>query len=494
MTVSIAAPAHAPMDSAAVALASERERGAARLQFLFEQQTRSFQDHPYPPLAERREWLTKLEQSIRSGIPEIQAALDSDFGHRCEEETLLAEVMGSLKAISYARRRLKSWMKSRHRGVDATFQPATARVMPQPLGVVGIMAPWNYPFGLVIKPLIAALAAGNRVMIKPSELTPCVSRLLYDMLGGIFPESQVCVVEGDEHVARAFTALPFDHLLFTGSTSTGKQVMAAAALNLTPLTLELGGKSPAIIGEDYDMDLAAKSIVTGKALNCGQTCTAPDYVLVPAARLESFIDSFSTTMRRMYPDPVGNPDYTCVINERHYDRLHGYVSEAAELGARVVEVFPEKQSDRAARKLLPALVVDPPEASRVMHDEIFGPLLIVIPYLQLKDAMDFINRRPRPLALYVFTNDRAAEENIIRGTVSGGVTVNDTLLHYTQESLPFGGVGSSGFGAYHGERGFKTFSHVKPIFRQSRINFVDAVRAPYGTVSRWLLRKMIRMA
>lgn len=481
-------------DHAAVALAAGRERTVSRLRYLFDQQAAGFLEQPFPTLDQRRRWLCDLDASIRRHVPQIQQALERDFGHRCQEETLLAEIMGSLKAITYARKRLKSWMKPRSRPVDMTFQPATARIIPQPLGVVGIMAPWNYPFGLVMKPLISALAAGNRVMIKPSELTPAVATLMRTMLGEIFPEAQVCVIEGDDQVARTFTELPFNHLLFTGSSSTGKLVMAAAAKNLTPLTLELGGKSPTIICDDYDMALASRSIATGKAFNCGQTCTAPDYVMVPKARTQEFIDAYSATIRKMYPDPVQNADYTSVINTRHYDRLQGYLSDAMTRGARIIDIYPASGSDAVARKLLPTLVIDPPDDSRIMHDEIFGPLLIVIPYAQLMDAMAFINGRPRPLALYVFTNDRAVEGAVLQGTVSGGVTVNDTLLHYTQESLPFGGVGNSGFGAYHGEKGFETFSHAKPVFRQSRINFVDAVRAPYGKMSRWLLGKMIGMA
>lgn len=494
MSDSMVVPMGTSSDQSAVAVAAGRERTVSRLRFLFDQQAAGFLEQPFPTLDQRRKWLCDLDASIRRNVPQIQQALDRDFGHRCQEETLLAEIMGSLKAITYARKHLKSWMKPRSRRVDMTFQPATARIVPQPLGVVGIMAPWNYPFGLVIKPLISALAAGNRVMIKPSESTPAVASLLQTMLGEIFPESQVCVIDGDDQIAQAFTELPFNHLLFTGSSSTGKLVMAAAAKNLTPLTLELGGKSPTIICDDYDMALATRSIATGKAFNCGQTCTAPDYVMVPRAGIQEFIDAFSATVRQMYPDPVQNPDYTSVINTRHYDRLQGYLSDAVTRGARIVDIYPASGSDAVTRKLLPTLVIDPPDDSRIMRDEIFGPLLIVIPYVQLTDAMDFINRRPRPLALYVFTNDRAVEDAVLKGTISGGVTVNDTLLHYTQESLPFGGVGNSGFGAYHGEKGFQTFSHAKPVFRQSRINFVDAVRAPYGKMSRWLLGKMIGMA
>jgi acyl-CoA reductase-like NAD-dependent aldehyde dehydrogenase len=354
------------------------------------------------------------------------------------------------------------------------------------------MAPWNYPFGLVLKPLIAAIAAGNRVMIKPSEVTPSVAALLRELLAGVFPEDEVAVIEGDARVAEAFIDLPFDHLLFTGSTQVGKLVMAAAAKNLTPLTLELGGKSPVIIDERIDMRRAAKSIATGKLLNCGQTCTAPDYVMVPEARLEEFIRTFTETVRGMYPKVSGNEDYTSVINERHHQRLRGYLQDAAASGARIVPVYPDEAVD--GRRMAPTLVIEPPEDSAIMREEIFGPILIVRGYRRLREAIDFINRRPRPLALYVFSDERAVEDEVMANTVSGGVTVNDTLLHYTQESLPFGGVGQSGFGTHHGDSGFETFSHMKPIFRQSRLNALDMLRPPYGKRSRWLLARIIGMS
>jgi coniferyl-aldehyde dehydrogenase len=481
-------------DAAFISLPPEASAQVSYLKSIFDEQMSAFHEQPYPPLAERLKSLADLEGVVRNHIPQILAALDKDFGHRCEEETLMAEIVGSLKAITYAKRHLKRWMKRRACPVDINFKPATAWVMPQPLGVVGIMSPWNFPFGLVIKPLIAALAAGDRVMIKPSELAPATGRLLQLMLGKIFKKSHVCVVDGDEQVAKRFTELPFNHLLFTGSTSVGKQVMAAAAVNLTPLTLELGGKSPVIIDDKYDMKRAVKSIVTGKLLNGGQTCTAPDYVMVPKARKQEFIDIFCATVRAMYPSPVSNPDYTSIINGRHYDRLQGYLSDAISRGAQHTEIYPGSESSQLARKFLPMLLIDPPEDSRIMQDEIFGPLLIVLPYEHLSSAVGYINKRPRPLALYVFTHDRSVEDYVLRSTVAGGVTINDTLLHYTQESLPFGGVGNSGFGGYHGVKGFETFSHFKPVFRQSRINFLDAVRAPYTNTSRWFLKKMIGMA
>ena len=477
---------------ASVPSAQRADDVAGRVRAVYDRQRAAYLAAPYPSLEQRRRKLEALHALIRERIPQIHAAISADFGHRSRDETLLTEIMGTLKAITYAKRKLRGWMKARRRPVDITFKPATARLLPQPLGVVGVMAPWNYPFGLVLKPLISAIAAGNRVMIKPSEVTPSVAALLRALLAEVFAEDEVAVIEGDARVAEVFIDLPFDHLLFTGSTQVGKLVMAAAAKHLTPLTLELGGKSPAIIDDRIDMQRAVKSIATGKLLNCGQTCTAPDYVMVPVDRLEAFVETFTATTRAMYPGIAGNDDYTSVVNERHRQRLQGYLQDAEARGARIVRI--DADEGGAGRKLAPTLVIAPPEDSAIMHEEIFGPILIVIGYARLRDAIDYINRRPRPLALYVFSDDRAVEDEVMANTVSGGVTVNDTLLHYTQESLPFGGVGHSGFGAYHGDRGFETFSHMKPIFRQSRLNGLDILRPPYGKRSRWLLERIIRMA
>lgn len=465
-----------------------------RLQTLFERQREAWLAAPMPDRHSRMARLAALADAIRANLSEIQEAARLDFGNRSADETLLTEVMGSLKSITYARKRLRRWMRPRSRSVDATFKPARAKVMPQPRGVVGIMAPWNFPFGLVIKPLISALAAGNRVLIKPSELAPHIAALLERMLGEIYPDNEVAVVQGGDAVARAFAALPFDHLLFTGSTSLGRQIMAAAAPNLTPLTLELGGKSPVIIDDRIDMTRAVKSIATGKLLNAGQVCTAPDYVLVPARRVDEFVQAFGQVARAMYPEPLSNPDYTSIINERHYGRLAGYLGELRELGANTINLFAPAESRSDTRKLLPTLAIDPPAHARILHDEIFGPLLVVVPYQQLADALAYVNARPRPLALYVFSDDRQFQQTVLHNTVSGGVTINDTLLHYTQESLPFGGVGASGFGSYHGDAGFETFSHFKPIFVQSRLNSVALLRAPYTAFSRRLLNLILRIS
>jgi coniferyl-aldehyde dehydrogenase len=484
-----------PIPASAEAQASDPV--VARVHAIFERQRAAYLAAPYPTLDARKRKLDALHALVRGNIAEIHAAINADFGHRSRDETLLTEIMGTLKSITYAKRKLRGWMKPRSRPVDINFKPATARLMPQPLGVVGVMAPWNYPFGLVLKPLISAIAAGNRVMIKPSEVTPSVAALLRTLLAKVFDEDEVAVIEGDARVAEVFIDLPFDHLLFTGSTQVGKLVMAAAAKHLTPLTLELGGKSPAIIDARIDMRRAVKSIATGKLLNCGQTCTAPDYVMVPKARLEEFVSTFSALAREMYPKIGANDDYTSVVNARHHQRLQHYLDDAAAKGARIVAVADGHSADAdlsGGHKLMPTLVVEPSEDTAIMREEIFGPLLIVIGYDSIGEAIAYINRRPRPLALYVFTDDREIEAEVMANTVSGGVTVNDTLLHYTQESLPFGGVGHSGFGAYHGEKGFETFSHLKPIFRQSKLNALDMLRPPYNKTSRWLLERIIRMA
>jgi acyl-CoA reductase-like NAD-dependent aldehyde dehydrogenase len=461
---------------------------------LFDNQKQAFAKQSNPTLEQRKQSLKSLDRVIRDNISNIQAAISQDFGHRSGDETLISEVMGSLKAITYARKNLKSWIKPRKKAVDITFKPATAKIVPQPLGVVGIMSPWNFPFGLVIKPLVAAIAAGNRVMIKPSELTPAVAQLLSDLLGQVFEDTEVCVVQGGVDVATAFTELPFDHLLFTGSTANGRRVMSAAAKNLTPVTLELGGKSPVFIDNSTNLKTASKAIVTGKLLNSGQTCTAPDYILVPSSRQAEFVEVFTETARSMYSDPINNPDFTSIVNDSHYARLQSYLDNASESGAEIVSLYPEANSDSSARKLLPTLVLNPTPESTIMNEEIFGPLLIVVAYDQLEDAVEFVKSKPHPLALYIFTEDKKVEDYVLENTIAGGVTINDTLLHYTQESLPVGGVGASGFGAYHGVAGFETFSHMKPVFRQSRINSVDLLRAPYTGKSKWLLKNIIRIS
>jgi coniferyl-aldehyde dehydrogenase len=351
-------------------------------------------------------------------------------------------------------------------------------VVYQPLGVVGVIVPWNYPLYLAFGPLIGALAAGNRVMIKMSESTPATSQLVKDLLAKVFPEDLVAVVLGEAEVGQAFSRQPFDHLLFTGATSIGKHVMRAAAENLVPVTLELGGKSPAIVSAEVPLDDAAERIAFGKTMNAGQTCVAPDYVLVPQDRVEGFVAAYRAAVQRFYPKLENNADYTAIINERQLGRLKGYISDAEAKGAQLVPLFPGDQG----RRLAHSLVLNVSDEMKLMQEEIFGPLLPVVPYDTLQQAIAFINQRERPLALYWFGRERRNCTKVLHSTISGGVTINDALWHAAQENLPFGGVGASGTGANHGEHGFLAFSKQKPIYRQARLNGFGLFRPPYGRV------------
>jgi len=356
----------------------------------------------------------------------------------------------------------------------------------QPLGVIGIIVPWNYPLYLAIGPLIGALAAGNRVMLKMSESTPATGQLLKALLAQIFSEDQVAVVLGEADVGIAFSRLPFDHLLFTGSTSIGRQVMRAAAENLTPVTLELGGKSPAIVSANVPLADAAERIAFGKTLNAGQTCVAPDYVLVPRARIEGFIEAYRQVIRRFYPQLSDNPDYTSIINPRQQARLQDYLDDAQARGARLLPLFEQSQDRRMPHHLL----LDVTDEMRVMQDEIFGPLLPIVPYDDLEQALAYVNARPRPLALYYFGYDKAEQQTVLERTHSGGVCLNDTLLHVAQDDLPFGGVGPSGMGHYHGHEGFLTFSKAKGVFIKQRFNASRLIYPPYGKALQKLVYRL----
>jgi len=381
-------------------------------------------------------------------------------------------------------------MKPRRAGVGKWFLPARAEVLPQPLGVVGIIVPWNYPLYLAVGPLVAALAAGNRVMMKMSELTPTFSALLQRLCREAFTPEELCVVTGGPEVAAQFSTLPFDHLLFTGSTAVGHKVMAAAAANLTPVTLELGGKSPAIIAPGYPLGHAVQRILAGKLINAGQTCIAPDYVLLPRAQMQAFVDEARSQARQGYPAGLAEAEFCSVVNERHYRRLVREVDEAAGRGTRVECLFDGAPRDDARHRLAPALLVDPPLDCGAMRDELFGPVLPLVPYDRIEDAIAFVAARPHPLALYWFDRDGARTDQALRDLPAGGVTVNDTILHIAQDSLPFGGVGASGMGNYHGRWGFDTFSHMKAVFRQSRINGMALFLPPYSPLMRRLLGLM----
>jgi coniferyl-aldehyde dehydrogenase len=442
-----------------------------------------------PDYDARIELLTKLEKGILKRKHDMARAVSKDFGSRSTHETLITDVAVTVNGIRHARAHLHEWMAPQPRETELTALPAKCEVQLQPLGVVGIMSPWNYPIYLALGPLTYVLAAGNRAMIKPSELSPETSALLADFVAETFDEDMVTVVNGGADVGEAFSRLPFDHLVFTGSTRVGKLVMRAAAENLVPVTLELGGKSPAILGDDFPVDVAAERIAWGKLLNAGQTCIAPDYVLVPKGKRDEFVGRFKDAVAKMFPKLVDNKDYTSIVNDRQFQRLSSYLDDARGKGATLVEINPAKEElDEAKRKLFPTLVLDPKDDMIVMQDEIFGPILPVLTYKTIDEAIDFVNDRPRPLALYLFSHDGDTTERVLSQTVSGGVTINDIHWHAAQSDLPFGGVGPSGMGHYHGLDGFLQFSKAKPVFYQSRLNAAGIVRPPYGGSVDFLLK------
>ncbi len=437
-----------------------------------------------PHLAQRKEDIGKLRDALKQESDRIASVISEDFGNRSRHETLLADVWPVISSARETLKHLAGWMKPKSVSVGLELMPGRARILYQPVGVVGIISPWNYPVQLALMPLIAALAAGNRVMLKPSELTPRTSEFLADFLARLFPEEKVVTILGGPEVGAAFSALPFDHLLYTGSTEVGRRVMRAAAENLTPVTLELGGKSPCIIGSDAALPAAAESIVTGKLLNAGQTCIAPDYVLVPEDIREHFIGLIQDAVKKLYPSLKANPDYTSIINARHYGRIQRYIEEARQRGARIIEINPSGEAlPPQERKVAPTLLIDPADDLAVMREEIFGPVLPVKSYRTLDEAIDYVNARPRPLALYYFGRDKGNREKVLERTTSGGASINETLMHVVVENLPFGGIGPSGMGAYHGEYGFQTFSHRKGVFLQSRYNAASLLRPPYGKMA-----------
>jgi acyl-CoA reductase-like NAD-dependent aldehyde dehydrogenase len=464
----------------------------AALDEAFHRQRRARDQHGGLDRGERLAALASLEKLLRDNADAIIAAVDRDFQGRAAAETRLLELFPSLEAIRHARRHLPRWMRPRRAATSLWFRPGTSRVVPQPLGVVGVVVPWNYPIYLAVAPLVSALAAGNRCLVKMSEIAPATGALFARLVAERFSPDVLAVVNGGPDLAREFVALPFDHLLFTGSTAVGREVMRAAAANLTPVTLELGGKSPAIVGRGIAIEEAAARILYGKCLNAGQTCIAPDYALVPRERVEAFVAAAGAAVARMYPRLRDNPDYTAIVNPRHRARLAGYLEEAREAGATVVELNPGGERLEGSPKIAPTLLLGAPESLRLMNEEIFGPLLPVVPYESIDAAIAYVNTRPRPLALYVFDHDERAVARIVERTVSGGVTVNETLLHVAQEELPFGGVGPSGMGEYHGEAGFERFSKRKAVFRQSRFSGVRFFRPPYGKRFHALLKLLTR--
>jgi len=469
------------------------DEGMSPLDSLFATQREAHRRTPFPDWPTRRDRLQRLLRLVLGNEEAIERAIDADFGGRPRIETQIAEIFPSVAAIRTALRSARRWMRRRRAPVSKWFLPARAEIVPRPLGVVGIVVPWNYPLFLAIGPLVDVLAAGNRAMIKPSEHTPEFSALLARLVGEHFAADEVAVVTGGPETGAAFTALPFDHLVFTGSTGVGRKVMLAAAENLTPVTLELGGKSPAVVAPGYSLERAVPRILAGKLLNAGQTCIAPDHAFVPRERLEEFVEATRRRARVMHPDGLADRDYCSIVDARQYARLLRYLDEARDAGVRCVDLFDGRGRDDEAHRLAPVVLVDPPATLAAMRDEIFGPILPVLPYDRLDDVLDFIESRPRPLALYWFDDDARRAREAIERTHVGGACINDTLMHVAQESLPFGGIGASGMGHYHGRWGFDSFSKLTPVFRQSRWHAMNLFAPPYRPLVRTMLGWMKRL-
>jgi coniferyl-aldehyde dehydrogenase len=461
----------------------------ADLRTLFEQQHQASRTEVDVPELVRRERLLRLQKLLNEHGATLAAAVQADFGVRSPQLTQMADLMVLRTMLTHTLRKLHRWMQPKRVWTPLHLLPATGRIEYQPLGVVGIIAPWNYPVQMALAPAIAALAAGNRIMVKTSEFTPHTSAQLAQLIGQFFAPEEFCVVQGDAQVASQFSGLPFDHLFFTGSTAVGRKVAIAAAQHLTPTTLELGGKSPCIISTDADLEQAALRIAHGKLLNAGQTCIAPDYLLLPRGQEQAFEQAYAKAVAQLFPTIVGNPDYAAIINAKQWSRLRNLAQQAEAQGAHVQwlqETAPSALppgagwSDGPQRQLPPALVWNVHSEMAIMQEEIFGPLLPVISYENLDDVIQAINSGHRPLALYWFGTDTALRDSVLRRTVSGGVSVNDTLMHVAHDNLPFGGVGHSGWGAYHGIHGFLRFSHQKGVFLQAKWSPASWLYPPYG--------------
>ena len=429
----------------------------------------------------------------------ISAAMNDDFSCRPRQTNLMTDVTGSIECLKHSKKHLKNWMKSEKRPTmfPLNLLGARSQISYQPKGVVGVIAPWNFPFGMVFEPLAGVLAAGNRAMIKPSEFTPATSSIMAEIIGSAFDPSELAVFTGGPEVGQAFSTLPFDHLIFTGATSVARHIMSATADNLVPVTLELGGKSPVIITRSADIGEAVQRIMVGKMLNAGQVCIAPDYLMVPEEALEQVIEKATKIVGDMYPKILDNKDYTAMVNDRHYQRISATLADAEKRAIRTVTINPtdEDFTKNPSQKIAPTLIINPDDEAMCMQDEIFGPILPIKTYKNFEETISYINNRPRPLAAYFFGKDKAEEERFLTGTTSGGVSINDVMFHMLQKDLPFGGIGPSGMGAYHGIEGFKTFSHAKGIYRQpNRIPFAKLAgfMPPYGDASEKTIRQKVK--
>jgi coniferyl-aldehyde dehydrogenase len=463
--------------------------GASELDRILETQKAAHLREGTPSAEKRVEWIDKSIDLLVTHGAALARAMAEDFGHRSIDQSNLTDIAGTIASLKHSRAHLRKWMRPEKRSVDFPLNllGSRARVEYQPKGVIGIISPWNFPVNLTFAPLANVFAAGNRAMIKPSEFTEATSELMKTLIADYYSEEEVAVVTGGPEIGAAFSALAFDHLIFTGATSIAHHVMRAAAENLVPLTLELGGKSPVVLGRSANLEKAASRIMAGKTMNAGQICLAPDYVFVPEEHTREFVGAAQAAIGKMFPSGLkDNDDYTSVINQRHYDRLNSYLDDACEKGAEIVEINPgnETFAQQPHHKMAPHLILNPTDDMKVMQDEIFGPILPVKSYQETSEALDYINGRPRPLGLYYFGEDAGERDQVVNGTTSGGVTVNDVVFHVAQEDLPFGGIGPSGMGSYHGRDGFMEFSHKKAIYTQTGSEMLAMMRPPYGDAFR----------
>lgn len=478
---------------------SYEETSQSQMQSILDRQRAAYLAEGVVSSETRMDRLERAVQVVKKHQKAFVQAMNEDFGHRSEHQSLFTDVASSVGPLRHAQQNLKRWQKKDKRKVTPgilALLGAKAWIEYQPLGVVGVISPWNFPVNLTFTPLAGVLSAGNRCMIKPSEYTPATSAAMAAGFAEEFDEEEIAVITGGPQTGADFSGLAFDHLLFTGATSVAKHVMRAASENLVPVTLELGGKSPVIISPKADMAPTTDALMAGKMMNAGQICLAPDYVFVPRDRMGEFVESSKRSVAKMYPTLLDNPDYTSVVNARHFERINGYVDEARERGVEVVEINPADEDFRqqSAHKIAPTLLIDPPEDSAVMQEEIFGPVMPIKSYDSLDETLDYVNSHDRPLGLYYFGTDQQETERVLNQTTSGGVTLNDVVMHVAQENLPFGGVGPSGMGAYHGEDGFRTFSHAKSVFKQATFNPAEklGLRPPYGDKLMSLLKTQIK--
>ncbi|MFF7282258.1 aldehyde dehydrogenase family protein [Streptomyces griseorubiginosus] len=463
---------------------------ADRFHHILQTQRAAYLRDGAPSLQARRSDLARFRKALIARRGDIEKAIDADFGHRSRHESALMEIVGVVQGIDYLHRNLRRFMRPTRRHIELLLRFGSNRIEYQPLGVVGVISPWNYPVNLSLMPVVTAIAAGNRVMLKPSKLTPATNAVLASMLSELFPPEQVTMVNGD---GSAFSSLPFDHLVFTGSTEVGRAVMKAAGDHLVPVTLELGGKSPTIVANGHIRDQVVSDIVFGKLLSGGQTCIAPDYALVHESDIDAFITSYDRLVKAAYPDGPTSDDYTSIIDDKQYRILTGLIEDARAHGARIIEVGhrPHDAAHRA-HTLAPTVVLGVTDDMRIAHEEIFGPILPVFGYRDIDEAIDYVNARPRPLALYYFGGNGSERRRVLDRTTSGNVTVNGTIMHVAQDDLPFGGVGASGMGKYHGIEGFRTLSHPKGVYVQGRWNATRLLHAPFGKRTDTLLNFFLR--